>query len=578
MLSDRLQIALRTRSPWEAADLGFQLVRSYAKPVWATWALAVLPIALLIGLLSHFLWGNLWVATLLLWWLKPLFDVPILHVLSRAVFGEQISPKQALALAWNKSNLGPMLRWLSYRRLHPSRALYLPVDFLERETGARRNSRTQVLSREQGSPVSLLTIIGVHMEAMLMVSVLMLGLLFVPTEFMSDAMRDVFERLFTEPPIWFEWVEYLAYVAAASVLEPFYVGAGFGLYLNRRMELEAWDIDLSFRDLAARIRKGAGTLAMLCAIFSVGLMFHAPEAFAQDASARIVQGDAAADEKREKPKSNTAASGAQAEQGDQSDLSTEPLPRDSDQTEVAQDDNSDSELPPESTWQDTFGSELVTENSELDRALSETMKSAELNPQQEITQWVSKSPRERRESSSSGGLSMIGELIGFLAQNIVYVILIVLLILIAPYLLQILQRIQPSKKRSREVDALGESDLELPEAIPDNLSAEVQALWQQGQTRAATALLYRASVLKLFEQLGIPMPKGATESQCLRRAQELAHNPEYRGFFAEMVRYWQSVAYANRKPLWEDLQRFLSAWQSEQTRAPSDATHPTAAA
>ena len=30
-------------------------------------------------------------------------------------------------------------------------------------------------------------------------------------------------------------------------LEPFYVAAGFGIYLNRRAELEAWDIEQEFR-------------------------------------------------------------------------------------------------------------------------------------------------------------------------------------------------------------------------------------------------------------------------------------------------------------------------------------------
>ena len=39
----------------------------------------------------------------------------------------------------------------------------------------------------------------------------------------------------------------LAYAAAISFLEPFYVAAGFGIYLNRRVELEAWDIEQEFR-------------------------------------------------------------------------------------------------------------------------------------------------------------------------------------------------------------------------------------------------------------------------------------------------------------------------------------------
>jgi hypothetical protein len=39
----------------------------------------------------------------------------------------------------------------------------------------------------------------------------------------------------------------LAYAAVVAFLEPFYVAAGFGMYLNRRVELEAWDIEQEFR-------------------------------------------------------------------------------------------------------------------------------------------------------------------------------------------------------------------------------------------------------------------------------------------------------------------------------------------
>jgi len=39
----------------------------------------------------------------------------------------------------------------------------------------------------------------------------------------------------------------LAYVLVVLFIEPFYVAAGFGMYINRRAELEAWDIEQEFR-------------------------------------------------------------------------------------------------------------------------------------------------------------------------------------------------------------------------------------------------------------------------------------------------------------------------------------------
>ena len=37
------------------------------------------------------------------------------------------------------------------------------------------------------------------------------------------------------------------YALIVLFLEPFYVAAGFGMYLNRRAELEAWDLEQEFR-------------------------------------------------------------------------------------------------------------------------------------------------------------------------------------------------------------------------------------------------------------------------------------------------------------------------------------------
>jgi hypothetical protein len=39
----------------------------------------------------------------------------------------------------------------------------------------------------------------------------------------------------------------ISYALAVLFLEPFYVAAGFAMYLNRRAELEAWDIEQDLR-------------------------------------------------------------------------------------------------------------------------------------------------------------------------------------------------------------------------------------------------------------------------------------------------------------------------------------------
>ena len=39
----------------------------------------------------------------------------------------------------------------------------------------------------------------------------------------------------------------IGYAIVIALLEPFYVASGFAMYLNRRVELEAWDIEQEFR-------------------------------------------------------------------------------------------------------------------------------------------------------------------------------------------------------------------------------------------------------------------------------------------------------------------------------------------
>jgi hypothetical protein len=42
-------------------------------------------------------------------------------------------------------------------------------------------------------------------------------------------------------------VLYAAHASAVLFVEPFFVASGFAMYLNRRVELEAWDIEQDLR-------------------------------------------------------------------------------------------------------------------------------------------------------------------------------------------------------------------------------------------------------------------------------------------------------------------------------------------
>jgi hypothetical protein len=69
----------------------------------------------------------------------------------------------------------------------------------------------------------------------------------------------------------------LVYAAIILFLEPFYVAAGFGLYLNRRTLLEGWDIEVALRRITER---HAMALLFVFLCFSP-LLFPAPAAAQQ---------------------------------------------------------------------------------------------------------------------------------------------------------------------------------------------------------------------------------------------------------------------------------------------------------
>lgn len=242
-----LRLEVRPRHPYEAVDLGVRLAQAEAGLVWRTWFLVTGP-ALLLAL-GLTLWSRNGLLYLLLWWLKPLYDYALLIVLSRRVFGETPSWRQLLRLlagTWRQGLPGH----LTWRRFSMSRAYLLPVWLLENLPARERQARITLLRHQYGGRANWLQIIMLHFEGFLSLAAISL-LFWLAPEGQGDNLWEMFTggsgSLFVHVSL------LLAYFAAMSVVEPFYVAAGFTLYLNRRTELEAWDLELAFRHLQERL-------------------------------------------------------------------------------------------------------------------------------------------------------------------------------------------------------------------------------------------------------------------------------------------------------------------------------------
>lgn len=238
MKIDALALRMRPRAPLEAADLGARLCQTTARSVYACYAVAYLPVlALAIASFEIALWAPI----ALLFWARPWLDRTVVFVLSRAAFGQATTIGDLMRAQRDVWWRHWWLTW-TWRRLSPWRAFTQPVYQLEGSSlsGVRRRVK-QIKSRKRG-PAFMMMFAFLSAEICLVLAGLsLLWWLAPPTE-----APDLLTLLF-EGATFFMASAFTAYAVAVAFLGPFYAAAGFAMYLNRRAELEAWDLEQELR-------------------------------------------------------------------------------------------------------------------------------------------------------------------------------------------------------------------------------------------------------------------------------------------------------------------------------------------
>lgn len=498
MRIEELTVRLRARSGWEAIELGMALVRRHAAAIWKPWLWLTLPVFVVLNLGAWWL-DKFWLAALLMWWLKPAFDRVPLYVISRAVFGSVPGTRETLG-AQRQWGVRTVLHLLTWRRLSPVRSLYMPIDLLEGVQGERLGQRRRVLGGQAYGTALLLTLACQLFTLALVIGGVVAVLVYLPQDLLPDSMQAAFRIMAIEWPVWLHLAWNALLWAAISVTEPFFVGAGFGLYLNRRTEIEAWDVEIVFRKLRARL--AAAVPLLLAAVLLAGLPGHA---------------------------------GAQERHG-------APRP-----TGSAKEEAPEKPTPP--TLPIVFGDQRVD-----DRAFREAADRAYRDPLLDRKQvqgsWELRKKAEKkneppRDNALLAGLGSVLAFIGEWGLWLVVGVLVLALLATARYWwpwMRSMGRAPAPHRGSPQVEALV-----LPETLPDDIAGTARALWRDGRPRHALALLYRASVDSMSVRAEIALPPGATESECLRASRRMPR-AEDRQAFALMVRVWQYAAYGQRLP------------------------------
>lgn len=499
-----LSIQVRQRSAWEAIDLGFAFVQKY-------WRALMLPYLLLVGLSAVVVWlilpeRYLWAAGLVIWWFKPLYDRLLLYILSRQLFNESTSTAEAFsALPQLIRNTG-LLGALTYRRFALSRSYSLAIWQLEGLRGKALKERKELIYLQGHSNAVWLTMGCLHLEWIILISLYVLILMFDPTGTTWEHIKSLFSGdIDVDTQYWRMLLDFSFYLLTILIIEPFYVAAGFMLYINRRTQLEAWDIEIAFRNLGERLSNLAKTGLSLLPSLLLVLM----------TSALYV--------------STVTPVQAQYAEAENKFLAEQPLP--AEQTAAK---------------------------------IKEVMALDELNNRRKVTTWIPRNKKEERQDTKMLPDSVI-LLFSVILKTLLWIAVLVAIVLAIIYRHKILALLRPARRQHKVAappDVLFGLDIR-PESLPDDIAGAARQLWQQGYAREALSLLYRGALVILTRDQQLEIHASHTEGDILKLAKPQLATEQFT-YLSQLTRWWQTIAYAHRTPSNADVEPLFAGWNQFQ--------------
>lgn len=498
---------LRPRSEWESVDLGLALVRRDFWRLWLLWWMGMLP---LLVICLTFMRGYPISMFLLLWWFAPVGSRMVLFRMSRCLFGEA-PPWKAV---WREI---PRAWWrrcffrLFLARFSFSRAVTMPVEDLEGLRGKTYRQRAALVLRRGDGTASLLFFLSLLLTATTTISLLFLFFVFIP-EGQGQAWEDAFQSWDSDtwyaPPALIGWTVASALTVALSLVEVFFTGAGFGLYLNSRSWLEGWDIELAFRRMANRLHKSVLAVVLL---LSLGL-----------GSVQSVRAEVRELERIEQVNQDRTTVAEIKAQPDFEVHRTEtkvPVPK---------------PKKPNPSWLEDF------------------------------LEWLGK--LFRFSGSSSGSSSSSGSLnfVQVFGQLLLWGVLTALIAGIAwliwrnRHIFRGVGKGGSLKVNKPAVATVMGMDVR-PESLPEDVPTTAWRLWQEGHTQEAISLLYRGSIVWCVDRADVPITESSTEMDCLREVTKRTSG-DIASYFRHLTMAWMRLAYARTTLPDDEVRALCQQW------------------
>lgn len=518
----RIRIDARKRSPWQALDLGFVMARAWWKPLFLSW---LIPSVVVYAMLTLVFYRQPWFAPWLLWWFKPMFERGPIYVASRALFDVPMNTSEVLK-ALPKLYKVDCLPWLTWRRFNVMRAYDLPVTVLEGLTGKKRQNRLRQLHQGSANAATWLTVICMHLEWLIVLGLIGLVVLMIPQEVPIFAADWVMMNEGLLPFV----NQVLSFIAMALVA-PFYTMAGFALYISHRIDLEAWDIEIRFRHLAARQKSQTAkiisapavllTLFFLCLSPRLGFAVENEAVVLPDQNAAILTETTPAKMTLQKP---AAAKNQILEILEGEDFHKRVMDSGWRLKKREAEKPGDSALP---EWFIYF-IEFLERNGDGSSSLATWFGSAAKIL--EFFLWLSIAV------SAVFLFLRYRKGLGFFTNK--------------PGVKT------PAPEHLNTRFALDVS----PESLPEDVPEKVQALWESGDKRSGLSLLYRATLSQLIHVFGFAFHEAQTEGECLTIVQQSgAQNISH--YAGQLTLHWQNLAYGHHVPRTQDFDDLLAKWQ-----------------
>ncbi|MDB5812987.1 MAG: hypothetical protein JWN23_104 [Rhodocyclales bacterium] len=525
---ERLSIELRPRNAWEALDLGVRLTIQHARAVYASWLAVTLPCALLIiGVFGIGMQHPGW-AMLLMWWLRPAFDRVVLHVVSHAVFDEAPSVRATLRALPRLLSPRSLLGALTLRRIGTQRSLRTPVEMLEGLHGPAARQRRTLIARRVGGAATWQCIAWLMLEVILTLSLFGLCVLLVPREIMEQVNWDTLFRQ-DDKVRFIGQLAMVLYVACHLALEPMYVAGGFMLYLKRRNDLEAWDVELQLRRIAQRhaaANAGAALFSMLLALcIAMSVCVPTRTSAAEGAQPYTEEApDASAPVDEEAPRRNAE-------------------PEDMARTGAI--DNASAKLK-QIMQRPEFGKD--EKHSVLRWRNTDTDDDKPWNFPDWLGNWL---------LGLGKLLAGLGKMLAALGRVGGWLLIACLALAVLYVIMRYARGWSRVARRTPPPAELAGFDIR-PQSLPPDVPAAARQLLREGRTREAMSLLFRGALSVLAHRDHVPFTRGDTEGDCLDRVRQHA-NARF-VYLARLLGKWQELAYAHRIIAASDVETLCNEW------------------